>query len=176
MNDNRALINGLKKQKIDALESFSKKYSNLIYKVAYGVLNSNELSLECLNDVLLKIWDNAKYFDRPSDNLPNWVMAITKYSAIDILRREVKHSNKVSLAFAVDSSYDDSLDKLHEIMEIKNKINKMDEPDKSIFIRRFFNDESTKKISKDLGVSEKFINLRVFRGRKRLLKELKEEC
>ncbi|WP_349393519.1 sigma factor, partial [Clostridium perfringens] len=73
-------------------------YSDVIFKVAYGVLNNRQLSEECVNDVLLKIWDNIHHFNKDEDKFYPWILAITKYTAIDILRKELRHSNTLEIS------------------------------------------------------------------------------
>ena len=46
-----------------------------------------------------------------------------------------------------------------------------DEPDKSIFIRKFLLGESSSEISKAIGITINNINMRIFRGRQKLKKE-----
>ena len=41
---------------------------------------------ECLNDVLLNIWENISSFDESRSSFKNWVAAVAKYRAIDYLR------------------------------------------------------------------------------------------
>lgn len=44
--------------------------------------------------------------------------------------------------------------------------------DKEIFFEKFFEDKASSIIAKKLGVTEQFINLRIFRGRKKLKNKL----
>ncbi|WP_242862437.1 sigma factor [Clostridium massiliamazoniense] len=57
-------IKELKKKDPKALDYLVDNYSNLIFKIANGILNDRELSKECVNDVILKIWNNSKSFNR----------------------------------------------------------------------------------------------------------------
>lgn len=87
----------LKKKNEKALDYVIDSYSDVIFKVAYGVLNNRQLSEECVNDVLLKIWDNIHHFNKDEDKFYPWILAITKYTAIDILRKELRHSNTLDI-------------------------------------------------------------------------------
>ncbi|MGL5086829.1 MAG: sigma factor, partial [Clostridium sp.] len=76
----------LKYKNTEALDYVLDKYSNLIYRVAFKVLNNKELSEECLNTVLLKIWEKAVTYDEGRENFEGWIFSIAKFCAIDILR------------------------------------------------------------------------------------------
>lgn len=89
-NFNR-FIKKFKRKNLKALDYFVCKYSNFIFKVCNAVLNDRELSKECVNDVILKIWDNIESFICTDENFLCWIASIAKYTAIDRLRKEAKH-------------------------------------------------------------------------------------
>lgn len=168
-------IRGLKKKNPKALDYVIDNYSNLIFKVSYSVLQNRELTEECMNDVFLKIWDNAKYFNKENAQFVKWIMVMAKYTAIDLLRKEVREPDKVDIS-SIELSNTKNLDEIlghkEDLIKVKSEINNMKPLDKEIFIRKFYLDEDTKNISKHLGISEKLINLKVFRGRKKLKEKL----
>lgn len=161
----------LKKKNVKALDYIINKYSNAIFKVAYGVLNNRQLSEECVNDVFLKVWDNIGYFNRKEDNFYPWILAIAKNTAIDILRKEVRHSNTLDISelnISEEKCLISSFFKKEELSRVTKEINSMKDVDREIFLRKFYLEETGDEISKKLGLSNKFINLRIFRGRNKL--------
>lgn len=169
-------INQLKKKNPKALDHVFENYGNLIFKVAYSVLNNRELSEECVNDVLLKIWNNIDSFNKGDEKFKAWIIVMTKYTSIDILRKEKKHDNVITL-----DSYekeDTSLESFLENKETKENILSMiktfDKENREIFIKRFFLHYSIKEISKSIGISENAISNRIRRGKFKLSKFLKE--
>lgn len=87
MRDND-LIKQLKKKNPKALDYIFNKYGNLIFKVSYSILNNRTLSEECVNDVLLKIWNNIDSFNKSDEKFKAWIIVMTKYTSIDMLRKE----------------------------------------------------------------------------------------
>ncbi|MCW7999824.1 RNA polymerase subunit sigma-24, partial [Clostridium sp. cpc1] len=84
-------IQGLRYKDLKALDYLVENYSDLGLKVSYSVLNNRQLSEECTNDVLLKIWNNIDAFKGNSENFAKWFVVIAKRHAIDVLRREKRH-------------------------------------------------------------------------------------
>ncbi|EGT3616422.1 sigma-70 family RNA polymerase sigma factor [Clostridium sp. LIBA-8841] len=169
-------ISQLKKKNPKALDHVFENYGNLIFKVAYSVLNNRELSEECVNDVLLKIWNNIDSFNKGDEQFKAWIIVMTKYTSIDILRKEKKHDNVINL-----DSYekeDTSLESFLENKETKENILSMiktfDKENREIFIKRFFLNYSIKEISKSIGISENAISNRIRRGKFKLSEFLKE--
>ncbi|KJU71136.1 sigma-70 family RNA polymerase sigma factor [Clostridium baratii] len=170
-------IKALREKNIEALDFIMDTYSNLIFKVAYKVLNKRELSEECINDVFLKVWNNIDRFNKEDDKFKNWICTITKYTAIDMLRREKKHSNNLSIEeepLNSKSELEKDFQNDNDLLIIKNEINSMDKIDREIFIRRFYYGEKIRVISEKLGMTDNAINLRILRGRKRLSEKIRE--
>ena len=170
-------IKALREKNIEALDFIMDTYSNLIFKVAYKVLNKRELSEECINDVFLKVWNNIDRFNKEDGKFKNWICTITKYTAIDMLRMEKKHSNNLSIEEEVinsKSELEKDFQNDNDLLIIKNEINSMDKIDREIFIRRFYYGEKIRVISEKLGMTDNAINLRILRGRKRLSEKIRE--
>lgn len=175
MYKNKSFIKALKKKDSKALEYLIDNYSNLIFKIANGVLNDRELSKEVVNDTILKIWENASSFNKEDDKFNIWVMSIAKYTAIDMLRKEKRHYGNEeieNLTLAQKENLEEKFINNEKLNSVTTEINKMNDVDKEIFLRRFFQDKSSKTVAKELGVTEKFVNLRIFRGRKKLKEKL----
>lgn len=172
-------IDELKNQNPKAIDYVMDTYGNLIYRIAYMYLDSKELSEECLNDVLLKIWRGIDKYKYPKDKFKNWIVTITKYSSIDILRKEKKNLTNLddeSLTYIPSNEdlQENNISKI-ELELIKENINKFKEIDRNIFIQRFFKDMDIKDISKMYNISENAINIRILRARKKLLQSLNYE-
>ncbi|MEG1483036.1 sigma-70 family RNA polymerase sigma factor [Clostridium sp.] len=168
-------IRGLKKKNYKALDYVVENYANLIFKVSYSVLQNRELAEECMNDVFLKIWDNAIYFNKENNQFVKWIMVISKYTAIDRLRKEIRQPDKINietLNVSAIEKLDESLEIKDDLFKVKKEIDNMKPLEKEIFLRKFYLDQDTKHISESLGKSEKFINLKIFRGRKKLREKL----
>ncbi|MGG5460989.1 sigma-70 family RNA polymerase sigma factor [Clostridium sp. B9] len=170
-------IRHLKKKNPKALDYVFDNYGNLIFKVAYSVLNNRELSEECVNDVLLKIWNNIDSFHKGDEKFKAWIIVMTKYTAIDMLRKEKKHDNVVSLENydREDTSFNSLLENKEMKEKILSVINSFDYENKDIFIKRFFLHYSIKEISSSIGISENAISNRIRRSKIKLSEALKKE-
>lgn len=174
MINSKNYIAYLKSKNLEALDYIIDKYSNLMFKVAYSVLNNRELSNECINDAYMKIWSCASDFEGNEDNFRNWVCTITKYRAIDMLRKEEKHQENFNIDDLEQKMFINQ-NKREEVMILKDVINSMEDIDREIFVRRFFYEEKISNIAKIMNMSENAVNLRILRGKKRVYKVFEEE-
>lgn len=165
-------IQKLRCKDLKALDYLVDNYSDLALKVSYSVLNNRQLSEECTNDVLLKVWDNIALFKGNSEDFGKWFAVITKRQAIDILRREKRHSNslelKADLAYTTNDNTFEEVNKKLESEVLKSNLDMLNESSKEIIVRRYFRDESLDEISADLGISKSSISNRLLRIRKKL--------
>ncbi|MDV3428575.1 MAG: sigma-70 family RNA polymerase sigma factor [Bacillota bacterium] len=166
----------LKHKNAKALDYLVNTYSNLLYKAIYNVLNSygeKGLVEECLNDVLLSIWNNSGMFSGTPEKFVHWICVIAKYKAIDYQRRFAKDRITVDIdnyTITSDLSTEDKVLANEKRKELLECINQMDETDKKIFIMRFYLGENINEIASKLGVSRNVIDTRISRGKK-LLRE-----
>lgn len=166
-------IHRLKRQKEDALDFIVDKYLPLIKGVTYRVLSPLEdsgLIEECINDILLSIWNNSKKFHGDSTDFKKWICAIAKYKSIDYYR---KSSKKVEFATEVmdfnnEKSAEDELIIMEDKKELIKLINLLDPVDRDIFMMKFFLGLKTEIISAKLGLTNASVDNRIYRGKKKL--------
>lgn len=169
------LIVELRNRNTEALDYLLEKYSNLIYSVAFRVLKNNELSEECLNTTLFKVWEKIDSYNDSEENFERWIFSVAKFSAIDILRKEVRHSNSCEIQgrdFDSSENIEKTFEIREELVEVIKVIETFGEPDNDIFIKRFMMNFKVKDIAQSLNMSEKAVSLRILRGRKKIQKLL----
>ncbi|NKF07592.1 sigma-70 family RNA polymerase sigma factor [Clostridium gasigenes] len=162
----------LRKRDLIALDYLVDNYSQLVLKVSYSVLNNLDLSEECTNDVVLRAWDNIKSFKGDINMFPKWLVVITKRHAIDIIRKEKKHSKNVYLDDEISINTRDVADEVEDSIAmdvIHSEINNLDNKSKDVIVRRIFKDQKVNEISKELGISETAVSNRLSRGKKKLI-------
>lgn len=168
----------LKKKNTKALDFVVDLYGNLVYKAVYSVLGSGfEIHSidECINDVFLAIWSNIESFHSERGNFKSWIIAISKYKAIDYKRKLYKEKSLECIDDIVIRE-DQEIEKLiileENREELLHAINELKDVDKKIFIRRYFLDEDIDNIAKELGMNRGAVDNRLSRGRKVLREKL----
>jgi RNA polymerase sigma-70 factor (ECF subfamily) len=72
----------------DALLTLHKRYVNLVYSMAWRVLQDVGLAEEVTQDIFLKLWRKGHQFDPARGRFSSWLLSVTRFAAIDRLRRE----------------------------------------------------------------------------------------
>lgn len=167
-------IKELKKRNDKALEYVIDIYSPIVNGVIRKVLNplKNEgLIEECISDVFIGVWNNIDKFQGESYKFKSWIGSISRYKAIDYYRKHKTMNYEIEV---VEDIIDSNVDLEENIMQqietstVVQLINALKEPDKSIFIMKFFFGYTSKKISEALGITVSAIDTKINRGRKKL--------
>lgn len=128
---------------------------------------------ECLNDVLLKIWENINSFDEAKNSFKNWAAAVARYRSIDYLRSSQREVKQVSLEDTDIPQEDAVLASLIE-REISDELERMlgclKPADKKLFLKLYVEEESIEQVSREMAMDKTIIYNRVSRAKKKIRK------
>ncbi|ALQ70122.1 sigma-70 family RNA polymerase sigma factor [Bacillus thuringiensis] len=144
------------------------QYSGLIKSIVQKHLASfQDVQEECVDDVLLAIWNHIEKYDEEKNTLKNWIAAITKYKSIDYARKYAKTVNEKGLDQIGEIAMHTTLE--NEISnDMEHILNHLKKNDKEIFMKHYVQEDSVEYIAEKMGVKASFIYNRLSRGRKKL--------
>lgn len=142
------------------------KYAKMIYRIAYIYLKSKVDAEDITQEVFLKCMMYKKTF-KDEEHIKNWLIKVTVHLCIN-LRKSAWKKNIVPLN-------DDILDlETEEQYKIFYDLDCLNEKNKIIVQLFYFEDLSTKEISKILGISESNVRTRLNRARNELKKDFEK--
>ena len=175
MNDNAIIDLFFRRDQAAILEA-QEQYGAYCLSVARNILDNEEDSQECLNDLWLKAW-NAIPPERPR-LLRAYFAKIIRNLAIN--RHQAQRAQKragdrftLSLEELADCIPDpDTTEEALWSRELGRSLNAFleteKEPDRVLFVRRYFSCQSCTEIARDLGLSLGQVKTRLSRMRDRL--------
>ncbi len=97
-----------------ALAHLYERYGTSVYSIALRVLRQTTLAEEVTQDTFMKLWAQPHQWMAEKGSLKNWLLTIGRYTAIDRLRAEMRHSTHNSPLFDEMgiAAEDDSADEL----------------------------------------------------------------
>ena len=172
MDDSNIIVNIIENDK-EALDNLVDSYGKLIYGVIASVMLPNNMESdidECFNDVLITIWTKIKSFDNKKGKFRNWIISLSKYKALDYLRRK-RGFESINESYCNDeNSLEDKIISDEEKEILKKAIISLNEVDREIFTLRFLEDLDIDTVSKQLNIEKGAIYTRISRGKKKLKK------
>ncbi|MGL4655464.1 MAG: sigma-70 family RNA polymerase sigma factor [Sarcina sp.] len=181
--EDKLIIKNIKRKKECGLEMLIDAYGLFIRTIIRQKLyNLSADEDECLDDVLMCIWNNINSFDEKKNTFKNWVASVTRYKVIDYNRKYLKSRDYIKIS-STDNDIEnikDSRAKVDKKLlenelrdEINNLLDNLKLRDKELFIRHYLEEKSVEHISKETGEKTENIYNRLSRGREKLRKILK---
>lgn len=91
------LIHKFQSGDVKAFERIYELYSESIYGIIYRIIYDESISEEVLQDVFLKIWNNASSYDPEKGRFFTWVLNIARNASIDKIRSQDYKNQKLNL-------------------------------------------------------------------------------
>lgn len=85
--EDEALIRLIANSHSEALSVLYDRYSRLVFSLAFNSVGDLEAAEEITQDVFLRVWKNAHSYRAEKAQVNTWISSITRYRAIDFLRK-----------------------------------------------------------------------------------------
>lgn len=175
--EEKNLISQLIKKNEKALDYVIDHYGWIIKSIVYKHLyNLKSVQDECINDILLGIWNNIDSFDEGRSEFKNWVAGIAKFKSIDYKRKYLKdleYENVDDLNISIpDNTHEEIIkDELND--DILDMLNCLKEKDKDLFYKLYVEEKEISDVSSETGLKKEVIYNRLSRGKKKIQKIFK---
>jgi RNA polymerase sigma-70 factor (ECF subfamily) len=83
----------------EALLTLHARYVNLVFSVAYQVLDDRMAAEEVAQDTFMRLWEKAATFDPEKGEFITWLLTITRRLAIDSLRKRQRREPRQDMVF-----------------------------------------------------------------------------
>jgi RNA polymerase sigma-70 factor, ECF subfamily len=94
-----ALLQRIQAGDEEALVALHTQYANLVYSVAYRVLNEPMAAEEITQDTFMRLWNKSYSFDPEKGRFITWLLTVTRRLAIDQLRQRQRREPKTGTLF-----------------------------------------------------------------------------
>lgn len=174
----RKIIKLLKKSPEDGIKMVIDVYGSAVNTICKNILinlNSEDIE-EAISDTFFKLWKNVDNFNvEKNKSLKSYIYAIARNTCFDKLKSFNCNTSLFDVDendLGIDVNMEDEYSKLHNKKIIKTTLDNFKEPDRSIFILRYFYFEKVKVIASKLNLSEKKVENILYRSKTKLKEEL----
>lgn len=171
----KLLIKYIKKKNPKGMDMLIDNYGGIITSVVrthLGTLINYED--ECINDVLLSIWESIEGYDKSKNTFKNWICVIAKYKSINYRK---KYLNKYEQAEINNEIYyiDKDLVKLEISEDVEDILHCLNSKDKELFIKYYIEGYELSEIAKENKTNVSNLHSRLSRGRKKIKENFKTQ-
>lgn len=86
--EDAALLASIADRDERAMETLSARFGGAMHAVALRVTRNERRAEEVVQDALMAVWRDPTKFDATRGKLAPWLLTLTRYKAIDVVRRE----------------------------------------------------------------------------------------
>lgn len=155
------------------------QYRDKMLALANQIIEDHALAENAVQEALIKIIPSLKKLKPRSKYTENFIMVVTKNSAIDLQRSKQKREEwETELLDQLPSMPEDLLEKLVKqegLEKLAQGIERLPAPIQITLQLKYIHGYSSKEIAELLNISEKAVLQRLYRGKKQLRTIMKEE-
>lgn len=151
---------------------FTPYVSTVIHRTLSGWACREDVE-ELTADVFLTLWEHRETLDLESDLRP-WLATVARNRATDWLRLHRRTDPLPEEALDPSAGPEERTEQREWAARLWAAVDALPEPDRSLFVRYYYQEEKLKTIAGELGLSQTAAKQRLFRGRKTLKALLSE--
>lgn len=178
--EDKELIHLMKESPEDGLNQAMSIYAPFVKGIVVRYLGyeQKEDTKECIADVFIKLWRFIENFDESKGSLKSYIAVIARNEALRKLKKEGRCLGDLSieeLEIGIEIDMVSEIGRKMNAKLVQEAIEALKEPDRQIFIKRYFWGQRIKEISKGLKLEEKFVENRLYLVKKQLKVKLLEK-
>ncbi|HEX6685335.1 MAG TPA: sigma-70 family RNA polymerase sigma factor [Candidatus Limnocylindrales bacterium] len=152
---------------VDALGEVYDRYSRSVWAVAVAVTRTDELAKEAMQEAFIRAWQAAASYD-PERDIGPWLLTIARYTALDLMRRELRPTrggHEAEQDAVVESP---GIDQAWTSWVVQEALGSLGAEEREIVRLSFFEDLTHVQISERLGLPLGTVKSRSHRAHRRL--------
>jgi RNA polymerase sigma factor (sigma-70 family) len=151
----------------DAFGEIVRRHLNLVYSAALRQVRSPQLAEEIAQTVFTDLARQAGKL-RPDTILTAWLYAVTRRTAVDVIRKESRRQLREQIAVEVNHMNVTANEWMQIEPLLDDAMAALDETDRSAVLLRYFENKNLREVGEVLGASEDAAQKRVSRAVERL--------
>lgn len=160
----------------DALEAVSAAYTPLLNYVIFAILEDKQEREECVADILHQVWCAREQFDPEKSSFTTWLTILARNAALnrrrDQRRRETGRAEWDEKLPHPGDGPEEQVLKAEARERLQQAIRKLPHQEQVLFYRKYYYLQSTRQIAAEMGTSERAVEGKLYRLRKKLQKAL----
>ncbi len=154
-----------------AIAFIVEQYGGLLTAIIKRHLHTDQQDYEeCLDDVLLAVWQHIHSFDPEKNSFKQWIAAIAKYKAIDYQRKQIRLQNRQFSVAEFNEKLSPRQTSGAEMVSVEELLKPLSASEQQVFKKYYLEGVPANEIANELQVKRSWIYNKLSRGRKKLKK------
>lgn len=159
----------------NGINELLKYYGPLMRYIIAPILPGAEDQEDCLSEVSMRVWDKIEQYDSERGSLASWITAVTRNTALNHKRDYTHYQNSDEInenTPSPESSPEDDVIRQERQLAVKRALKQLSSKEQILFYRKYYYLQSTAQIASEMGMTERAVEGKLYRLKKRLRKIL----
>ena len=167
-------IDLLRRRQSEGMELLLRHYGPLMKYIIAPMAASPQDREDCLAQVRLKLWESRGQYDPERSSPATWLTALCRNAAVDHLRRLQRQESGELPETHPDPTPgpEEQLLQKERIQALERALNTLSARDRNLVYRKYYYLQSTARMAAELGLTERAVEGRLYRIRRKLQKQL----
>lgn len=156
-------------------EELLRYYGPLMRYIIYPILSDAQDREECLSETAMRVWDKIELYNPRLGSWNAWLTALTRNTALNLARRNRRHGETEEIPPTLPSAEptpEEVLLQKERQQMLLDALSMLSSKDRALFYRKYYYLQSTAQIASELALTERAVEGRLYRIKKRLQKVL----
>ncbi len=155
------------------------KYKQHVFKVTYSVAKDVQEAEDLTQEAFIKMVDALPSYQ--SQGFKTWISRIAFNTAIDSYRKKKRRKEELTsydepmLRYPLEESAEKAMLKEERLVKVRQAIQDMPENYRAVVYAYYIKEQSYADIASELGLAEKTVEMRLYRARKWMRENWKED-
>ena len=175
----------IRSQPDEGLKLLQQQYSGMMRYIVGNILRNQEDAEECISDICMKVWRSIDGYSAEKSRFSTWLTVIARNTALNYLNHKHNiHADKhmkytdlethppgTSAPFSA-ASPEEAVFRQERAEALKFALSLLSAEERHLFYRKYYYLQQTAQIAAELGMTERSVEGKLYRLRKKLQKNL----
>ncbi len=166
------IVEMIKEQEEKGIELLQQHYSGMMHYIVGHILPNPKDIEECISDICMKVWHSIESYAPEKGKFSTWLTAISRNTALNYQKRGLREHEELKEESIHTPSLEDDILRREQAEALKRAILTLSPEEQHIFYRKYYYLQQTAQIAAELGMTQRSIEGKLYRLRKKLQKEL----
>lgn len=166
------IIAGLRDGDNQAMEALMRQYGPFLRYILIPILSNASEREECFSEVIMRIWQKQAQYDPEKGSWKAWMAAIARNTALN-WNRGRKQTEPLTEEIPIDTiAPEEILLRKERQKALEQALSRVSRQERLLFYRKYYYLQSTAQIARELGMTERAVEGKLYRLKKKLRKLL----
>lgn len=158
----------LRQQNEEGLRLLKRQYGNMLFYIAFGILQNRQDAEECVSDITLKIWEKHTLYRKEEGAFSAWLTAVARNAALNRRKRKSLSCSELTQEESALPSPEEEFLRRERAEQLKKALAALSSREQQLFFRKYYYLQSTAQIAAELGTTPRSVEGKLYRIRKKL--------